>query len=170
MLQPDLTGLAVSTGAAERAAHSEARFLADLLTKAFDQPWDEAKVRQELLDDSSVSATFLIREAGVVVATASARQVPDFPDCGYVHWVASDPGLRGQGLGRRATLAVLQQVLADGLTQAVLETDDDRLPAIRLYLSLGFVPTYRDSSHQNRWSAVFAALHGRRSAEPAPTS
>jgi mycothiol synthase len=40
----------------------------------------------------------------------------------------------------------------------VLETDDERLPAIKVYLALGYVPQYPDASHEDRWSKIFRAL------------
>jgi mycothiol synthase len=55
-------------------------------------------------------------------------------------------------------LAVLHHFRESGCTGAVLETDDHRLPAIRLYLSLGFLPQMVAPDHPERWRAVFQAL------------
>ena len=42
----------------------------------------------------------------------------------------------------------------------MLQTDDFRLPAIRMYLKLGFTPVYEveGEDHRARWSAVFERL------------
>ena len=48
--------------------------------------------------------------------------------------------------------------LERGYPAAVLETDDFRIPAIRSYMKLGFVPVYdvRGEDHRARWSKVTA--------------
>jgi mycothiol synthase len=159
MRRPDLVDLPPAPAGVESASADDIPRLASLLTAAFDEAWDVDRVRRDLIDDPSVRRTLIIRDGDVVVATASARVLPsDYPGAGYVHWVASDPTRRGQGLGFSVTLAVLHDFIAEGLLAAVLETDDQRLSAIRVYLGLGFVPQYRDESHQLRWSKIFTAL------------
>jgi mycothiol synthase len=111
-----------------------------------------------------VREIFVITRDGVPVATASARLDPDrFPGSGYVHWVAADPAQSGRGLGYAATLATLHAFVALGCRDAVLETDDERLPAIRTYRKLGFAPEFADDTHAARWQAVDAALAEKRS-------
>lgn len=168
MRRPHLGALPPVPAGVESADAADALGLAVLLEAAFEEAWDRDRVGRDLLDDPSVRRTLIIRDGDAIAATASARVLPsDYPGAGYVHWVASDPTRRGQGLGFAATLAVLHEFLAEGLTEAVLETDDQRLSAIRVYLGLGFVPQYRDDSHQLRWSKIFGALaeerrHARR--------
>jgi mycothiol synthase len=163
MRRPDLADLPPAPAGIESAAAADVAGLASLLAAAFDEPWDGDRVRRDLLDDPTVKRTLIMRDGGAIVATASARVLPsDYPGAGYVHWVASDPTHRGRGLGFAATLAVLHEFLAEGLTEAVLETDDQRLSAITVYLGLGFVPQYRDESHQLRWSKIFTALNDER--------
>jgi mycothiol synthase len=62
---------------------------------------------------------------------------------GEVYVVGTDPAARGRGLGRVLTLAGLGHLRAIGLATAMLYVDDENLPAVRMYESLGFV----------RWSA-----------------
>ena len=40
----------------------------------------------------------------------------------------------------------------------MLDTDDFRLPAIKNYLNLGFVPVYAGESHLLRWQSIFKKL------------
>jgi mycothiol synthase len=141
------------------AGRPAAPALAELLDLAFAGGWDVARVERELFDDPTVTATYVVYDAEVAVATASARLLTDtYPQAGYLHWVASSPRARGRGLGRAVIVAVLKRFHHDGMTQAVLETDDHRLAAIRLYLSMGFVPVYRGGDDESRWSAVFRRL------------
>jgi mycothiol synthase len=161
MRRPDLDDLPTAPTGVDLATVADDEGLARLLDAAFtNEAWDAARVHRELFDDKTVEAVYVIRERERIVSTASARLMPeDHPGAGYLHWVASDPELRGRGLGRAVTLAVLHRFAADGLTATVLETDDERLSAIRLYLALGYVPQYPDASHVDRWSKIFRAMN-----------
>jgi mycothiol synthase len=160
MRRPDLDDLPTAPTGVDLATAEDAEGLARLLDAAFSEEWDAARVHRELLDDPTVEAVYVIRDRELIVATASARLLPkDHPGAGYLHWVASDPQVRGRGLGRAVTIAVLHRFAADGLTATVLETDDERLPAIRVYLAFGYVPQYPDASHVDRWSKIFRALN-----------
>jgi mycothiol synthase len=161
MRRPDLDDLPTAPTGVELATAADAEGLARLLDASFtSEDWDAARVHQELLDDKSVEDVYLIREREQIVATASARLMPEeHPGAGYLHWVATDPQLRGRGLGRAVTIAVMHRFAADGLTATVLETDDERLPAIKLYLALGYVPQYPDPTHMDRWSKILRALN-----------
>ena len=96
-------------------------------------------------------------QGGAPVATASAWQKPAFPDTGYLHYVAVLPGAQGQGLGYWASLAALWRLRDEGFDRALLQTDDERLPAIKTYLKLGFAPD-RDGAYEERWVAIETAL------------
>ncbi|HEY8598886.1 MAG TPA: GNAT family N-acetyltransferase [Thermomicrobiales bacterium] len=134
------------------------------LQEAFAEPWDESRARRELLDVPGVKAIYVIEHEGAVVGTTSSKIVPDlFPGSGYVHWVAvADAHLR-RGLAAILLNRVLQDFIERGHRDAVLETDDQRLPAISAYLRFGFLPSYdvRGEDHRARWSAIFQALFGR---------
>lgn len=133
--------------------------LAATLRRAFDdETWTPERARTALTEAPDVARFFVIAWQGVPVATASARLKADFPGSGYVHWVAADPAHQGQGLGRAATLAVLRAFAARGCRDAILRTDDARLPAIRTYWRLGFRPEHQDETHPARWAAVEAKL------------
>ena len=61
-------------------------------------------------------------------------------DTGYLHWVATVPAHAGKKLGSFVSLAVLYKFQQEGCQNAVLETDDHRLAAIKTYLRLDFHP------------------------------
>jgi mycothiol synthase len=142
------------------AGPADADGLAALLTRAFAETWDLEITRRRLIDDASVVAIYVIeREAGPIVATASARLMPDqYPGSGYLHWVGGDPDERGKRLGGQVTLAVLSDFAGRGLADSVLETDDWRLPAIATYLKCGYAPENREPGDAERWEAVREAL------------
>ena len=102
-----------------------------------------------------------IRRDGADVATASAYVSPPtrLPDAGSLHYVGVLPGHTGLRLGYLVSLACLHRMRAEGRQRAILQTDDFRLPAIKTYLNLGFVPVLVDENQRQRWRDVFAALH-----------
>ena len=103
--------------------------------------------------------TLAMEREGETIATASARLLPErFPASGYLHWVAVDPAHQGQKLGHSVSLAVLREFQALGCSDAVLETQDHRLPAIKTYLALGFKPERLDEAHRLRWERINAVL------------
>ena len=101
------------------------------------------------------------RHSTVVVATAMANHAPKalHPFGGEVGWVAGDPDHSGRGLGRVVCSAATRRLLAAGYRRVYLSTDDWRLPAIKVYLSLGFEPLLFDPGMPDRWQAVCQKLN-----------
>jgi mycothiol synthase len=141
--------------------------LAELLAEAYGDTWDAERVAGEFSLDNGVEAIYLVASVfgqggpegrlppGEIVATAAARYLPDrYPNAGYVHYVGVRVSERGKRLGEVVTRRVLVHFADAGLDQAVLETDDFRLPAVRTYLRLGFVPEPRAPGDAVRWSKV----------------
>ncbi len=165
MRRPNLDGLPRLTppsGYVLRVAedtNADVKAVGTVLGGAFpDMNWSPAKTRERLWDDATVKTVFLITDQdGQPVATASARLADEHPGSGYVHWVGANPTHLGKGLGYAATLATLHEFRRQGLASAVLETDDFRIPALRVYGRLGFRPGGRDDSHPPRWAAIYAA-------------
>lgn len=155
-----------------RAVPGEYGQLAELLAEAFGDSWDAERVATEFSPGNGVEAIYVVVSPAVVsqavvsqagaarvVATASARYLPDrYPEAGYVHYVGVRVSERGRRLGEAVTRRVLAHFADAGLDQAVLETDDFRLPAVRTYLRLGFVPEPCAPGHDLRWSKVLRNL------------
>ena len=134
------------------------------LQEAFFEPWDEARARRELLDVPGVKAIYVIDHGGAVVGTTSSKYVSDlYPGAGYVHWVAVANAHLRRGLAAVLLNRVLHDFIERDYHDAVLETDDHRLPAISAYLRFGFLPVYdvRSESHRERWSAIFQQIFAR---------
>ncbi len=136
--------------------------LVDLMREAFeDESWGEEKLKSALIEAPDVPLTFVIETKSEIVATASVRLLPErFPHSGYVHWVAVKKSQRGLRLGYVVALATLHAFLRLGLRDAVLETQDEPLPAIKTYLNLGFKPVYLDESCRSRWEKLRSQLGG----------
>jgi len=159
----DVPESAVASGARPATA-SDNEAIAHLLASVFpDQTWTPERVAAELTETPDVLRVFVLDDGDRIVATASARHNVDrFPGCGYVHWVGVSPDAQGRGLGRLIVSEVVDFFASEGLSPIVLETDDERLPALSSYLGLGFTPHYINEGHQERWSKVLLALNAAR--------
>ena len=100
------------------------------------------------------------RPSKKVVATAMATHYPrpEYPFGGALGWVAGDPEHSGRGLGQAVCAAVLRRFARAGYRNIYLYTDDFRLPAIRIYLRLGFKPHLTGPDMEKRWRKVCAEL------------
>ena len=146
-------------------AHADEPGLARLLSLIFEERWDEAKVQTELTRAEGVRAVYGIFGDEALVATASSQTRSDRdPEAGFVHWVAAHPEHRGKGLAAALLNRVLKDFRERGDRRARLETQPERLPAIRTYLRFGFVPEYDVGGADDRavWSEIFQNLAARR--------
>ncbi len=97
---------------------------------------------------------------GELVATAMATHNPTtfHPYGGELGWVAGRPAHAGKGLGTAVCAAVVKRLLSAGYERIHLLTDDWRLPALKIYLKLGFVPFLFEQGIAERWEAVCEKL------------
>ena len=102
---------------------------------------------------------YFVTFQGTPVGTTYSRVlVPGESEMGSVHMVAVNPEHTGQRLGKAVTLCALHYFQQRNFKCAILGTDDFRLPAIKTYLNLDFVPVYIDADHPKRWSRIFPKL------------
>ena len=95
----------------------------------------------------------------VPVGTACAwRQSVDEKDVGYVHMVGVVAEHTGHKLGKWVSLAVLCYFRDNNFKCSMLDTDDFRVPAIKTYLNLGFIPVYVEAEQSERWRNIFEKL------------
>ena len=99
-----------------------------------------------------------LSENGKAIATTTAIENEKYPGEGWFRMVGVDPDCRGRGAGRLICLAALHSLAARGYKTAVLSTDDERIPALNLYYSLGFRPVYCHESHKERWDKILPRL------------
>ena len=95
---------------------------------------------------------------GKNIATATAVENPAYPGEGWFRMIGTHAAARGLGAGRLVCLAALHSLRDRGYKSVVLSTDDYRIPALKLYLSLGFEPVYSHESHRRRWERIFKEL------------
>lgn len=102
------------------------------------------------------------RRTGTIVATTMATHNPSelHPFGGELGWVAGHPAHAGKGLGAATCTAVTARFLRAGYRNIYLKTDDFRLPAIKTYLKIGFVPFFQvGPDHPARWQALGGKLN-----------
>ena len=102
---------------------------------------------------------FFITYEDIPVGTACAwRQSKQETEVGYVHMVGVHSKHTGHKLGKWVSLAVLYYFRDNGFICSLLDTDDFRIPAIKTYLNLGFIPLYVEDTQQSRWIQIFETL------------
>lgn len=142
--------------------HGEEEVWEDIIQQSFNKTYVFAKRMATDPCYSPERVLFICDEQQRPVATASAwhRSVLS-DDTGYLHMVGVLPSYGGRGLGLQISLAAVIQMFAEGRKRIVLETDDFRLPALRTYRKLGFVPYLNHESHRARWTAIAEQLDDR---------
>lgn len=123
--------------------------------------WDEARLAPIYARILPRGWFFAVhRETGALAAAAMACHEHRLlhPFGGALNWVCGDPAHRGKGLGMAVCAAVTARLLAAGYENVFLLTDDFRLPAISIYLRLGYRPFLFAADMEDRWRAVYEAL------------
>lgn len=135
---------------------------ANIITDSFGGRARTAQDTRNEITDRDVFAPeglFFVTHNDTPVGTATAwRQSVDESDIGYVHMVGVLGEHTGRKLGKWVSLAVLHYFRDNGFVCSMLDTDDFRLPAIKTYLNLGFVPVYVDKTHPERWKDIFKKM------------
>lgn len=125
--------------------------------------WDEARLAPILARILPNGWFFAVhRETGRLAASAMACHEPRplHPFGGALNWVCGDPARRGKGLGMSVCAAVTARLLAAGYENIFLLTDDFRLPALSIYLKLGYRPLLHAPDMEERWQSVYEQLGG----------
>ena len=132
----------------------------DLMSRADFDPWDETKLAYNLNKIIPGGWYFAIDPRDRIVATAMClhNYSGQSPFTGEVGWVACHPEHRGWGLGLSLCARVTRRFLEAGYTAIQLHTEYHRLPAIKTYLRLGFVPSISSSEIGVLWEDVCARL------------
>ena len=120
--------------------------------------WDRARFDEYIRDPERMEGSRLVAKDGQVVAATFASIEQEALKAGRVDYVVSRPEYRGLGLGRVVCTEVVRHLIEKGYANVVLYTDDWRLPAIGLYLSMGFEPRMDREDMPERWERIRAKL------------
>lgn len=168
MRRPDLEGLsAVIMPAGYRLrtyAPGDEEAWARIMNTGIGQSHTAERCRANLIERPQFRPEglfFAVTEQDEAVGSACAWRRPEEGErSGYVHMVCVLPQHRGHRLGYWLSLAVLLRFREWELADALLDTDDFRISALRTYFDLGFVPLLReeDATQAERWDKVRAEL------------
>lgn len=100
------------------------------------------------------------KASGYVVASAVAAEYDrvGHAERGSLQWVMTDPAHTGKGLGSVVAAAATRLLTNTGYRRVYLSTDDWRLPAISIYLKLGWKPLIFTNGMAERWNVVLNKL------------
>jgi mycothiol synthase len=138
----------------------EARFYQVMDMSGF-QAWNDEELKPWLAKILPDGWFFVVHQASnQIVATSMTTHNPTdlHPFGGELSWVASDPSHKGQGVGLAVCAAVTARFIAAGYRNIYLKTDDWRLPAIKTYLKLGYVPFLFTPEMEERWHKLCTQL------------
>jgi mycothiol synthase len=137
----------------------------DLVENTFGHRFELDYWLERVVDDGFVIVEH--EPSGKIAATCMAARYPTerYPDGGNLGWLAARSEFQGNGLGFIVSAAVTKCLVDEGFTNIFLETDDWRLPAIAIYLKLGWTPNPFSVDMASRWSDVERQLSA-----PRPTS
>lgn len=116
--------------------------------------WDRAHFDEYISGPERKEGSSVVERDGAVVAATFASVQHDMDNMGRVDFVTSLPEYRGFGLGRLVCSEVVRYLVDRGYSRVILFTDDWRLPAIGLYLSMGFEPQMTREDMPARWQAI----------------
>ena len=105
-------------------------------------------------------------EVGEVAGTATARIDEVQDHAGYVHRVAVRRTHRRRGLATLVVLKALHHIADHHGRPALVETNEDNMLAISLYLKLGFEPAIEDEQTSAQWQEIRSVLSQRVHATP----
>ena len=121
--------------------------------------WDRGRIQEELAGDLAVEAQLFVSYGTELVATSGLyERFLGGQICWEIGWVATHPEHQGKGVGSALVAAALRTALDLEERSIALRTDDFRLPAMKIYLKLGFVPDYSDATYPKRWQNIFDKL------------
>ena len=125
---------------------------------AFDDPSPFGDLMKHTLPDGFFVVEHIPTGTVVAASTAAIYEKSQHPDGHSLQWVVAHSDHRGTGAGQ-ATIAAATKVLADTAPKySYLSTDDFRIPAISIYLKLGWRPLLFEDSQFRRWARIFEIL------------
>lgn len=87
---------------------------------------------------------------------------------GYIHMVACKEEYRGRGLSHVMNDLCLYELKRRNQKTAYLTTDDWRIPAIKGYLKMGFMPDLSTEDFKARWEAIYEIIESGKTVKNKP--
>jgi mycothiol synthase len=117
--------------------------------------WNRDTLWTEMLSCLLPDGGILAAAGDRLVACSGAGFREEYDPYALLLWTAVLPEHRGKGLGLAVTAEALAVCQRAGYPGMILHTQDCRIPAIKTYLKLGFVPvTEGEPSAKQLWDSV----------------
>jgi ribosomal protein S18 acetylase RimI-like enzyme len=103
-------------------------------------------------------------DSRALVSTMMARHLssPEFPFGGRIDWLATDPDHCGKGFGRLSASLATNHLIKLGYQNIWVTTQPHRLAAVRIFTSIGFIPTSQTLSEYD-WKKIQKKIKLRQS-------
>ena len=118
----------------------------------------EAFYKEHAIKDGIIVAVNDATGELVASATAEYGELEDAPVPATLGWVMTSAQYGGKGLGRAVSAAATRALVDANLKPIYLLTDDFRVPAVALYLKMGWKPWLFQDDMPGRWSALCSQL------------
>lgn len=122
--------------------------------------WTSEDFHKKMLGDKGINPEgifFITKKNGLIVGTATGKLKTE-PGEGYLHMVAIHPDFRGFGLAKPLNARAIDYLVENGVNKITLNTDDFRIPAIKVYIWLGFLPVINDTGMEERWLVIMKEI------------
>ena len=124
--------------------------------------WNDEKLKPWLMKILPAGWFMVIQEqTGQIVATAMClhNYKGIHPFQGELGWLACNPAHTGRGLGLAVSAAVTRRLIEARYRNIRLYTEDYRLPALKVYLQLGYLPVLYLPEMLERWKDICGKLN-----------
>ncbi len=138
-------------------ADSELETYNDLRASVEFPRWEFSYLREfrnKVLPDSILVVEEIATGRLAASACAERTDFPEHPELGVLGWVINHPDFRGKRLGRSVSAAVMHRLYAVGYRNFSLLTQDFRLPALHVYLDMGWKPWLYKEDMRERWRMI----------------
>ena len=111
----------------------------------YEKHWDDPLIPED-------GIFFAVNPEGRIISTATVQVKPGH--VGNLHMVGTAMDCKGLGGGRAVCTEVVRYFQRHEITLAYLNTDDFRIPAIKIYLGLGYRPYLYTDGMVERWQKL----------------
>jgi mycothiol synthase len=149
----------------------EEKLYESLFASAFDDGSRIAEIPDKMLPGGCLVVEH--RDSRKLVASCLAfrgTKPPRHHNAGQLAWLVVHPLHGKQGLGTIAAASVTNRLVQEGYTRPFLRTEDFRIPAISIYLRLGWRPSLYTAEMHGRWECILAAISEPRANAPTGSS
>lgn len=124
--------------------------------------WTRREFEEKMLGDKRLSPDRIVLIAdrnGRIAGTASGLLEDDLT--GVLHMVGTAREFQGKRLAKPVCAAAVNRLLGAGAKKVILRTDGFRIPAIKTYLSLGFLPYLTAPEMKEQWETLLPDIGAR---------